>query len=186
MFTHLHVHSEYSLLDGLCKIPELLNQADKLNQKAIALTDHGVLYGAIQFYKEAVQRNIKPIIGIEAYLSSNSRHSKEVKDKQRQKNAEKEAEVKEKKEAVSKAKAEAVPMPRLPHQVWVDTQFAYTRALDGHQPRTVTMRNRDSDKPTRTENEDENKTDRYRKLLEEKQKKEQEAACEKRDAPKKK
>ena len=82
MFTHLHVHSEYSLLDGLCKIPAIMDRVKDIGQEAVALTDHGVLYGAIQFYKEALSRGIKPIIGIEAYLAGGSRHSREAKDKQ--------------------------------------------------------------------------------------------------------
>ncbi|MFQ6020329.1 MAG: PHP domain-containing protein, partial [Dehalococcoidia bacterium] len=82
MFTHLHLHTEYSLLDGLCHIPALMDRAQELGQEAIALTDHGVLYGAVQFYKEAHARKIKPIIGIEAYVAADSRHSREPKDKQ--------------------------------------------------------------------------------------------------------
>ncbi len=80
MFTHLHVHTEYSLLDGLSRIPELLDRAKELGQEAIGLTDHGVLYGAIQFYKEAKARGIKPIIGIEAYVAQGSRRSPEAQD----------------------------------------------------------------------------------------------------------
>jgi DNA polymerase-3 subunit alpha len=72
-FAHLHVHTEFSLLDGFCKIPELLDRAQELGQTAIAITDHGVLYGALQFYKEATKRGIKPIIGIEAYVAQGSR-----------------------------------------------------------------------------------------------------------------
>ena len=72
-FAHLHVHTEFSLLDGFCKIPALLDRAQELGQKAIAITDHGVLYGALQFYKEATKRGIKPIIGIEAYVAQGSR-----------------------------------------------------------------------------------------------------------------
>jgi DNA polymerase-3 subunit alpha len=82
MFTHLHVHTEYSLLDGLSAIPELMDRAKELGQDAIGLTDHGVLYGAVQFYKEAKARGIKPIIGIEAYVAPGSRHSREPGDKQ--------------------------------------------------------------------------------------------------------
>ncbi len=82
MFTHLHLHSEYSLLDGLARIPQLMERARELGQEAIALTDHGVLYGAIQFYKEAHARGLKPIIGVEAYVAQNSRHSREARDKQ--------------------------------------------------------------------------------------------------------
>ena len=52
MYTHLHLHTEYSLLDGLSRIPLLMDRAKELGQEAVALTDHGVLYGAIQFYKE--------------------------------------------------------------------------------------------------------------------------------------
>ncbi|MBI1885557.1 MAG: DNA polymerase III subunit alpha [Chloroflexi bacterium] len=85
MFTHLHLHTEYSLLDGLCKIPTLMDRARELGQEAIALTDHGVLYGAIQFYKEAKSRGVKPIIGIEAYVAADSRHSRDPgKEKQPQ------------------------------------------------------------------------------------------------------
>jgi DNA polymerase-3 subunit alpha len=73
MFTHLHVHTEYSLLDGFSRISELMDRAKELGQEAIALTDHGVLYGALQFYKEAKARGIKPIIGVEAYVAQGSR-----------------------------------------------------------------------------------------------------------------
>ncbi|MEE8370146.1 MAG: DNA polymerase III subunit alpha, partial [Dehalococcoidia bacterium] len=82
MFTHLHLHTEYSLLDGLSRIPLLMDRAKELGQEAVALTDHGVLYGAIQFYKEAKARDIKPIIGVEAYVAQGSRHSREPGDKQ--------------------------------------------------------------------------------------------------------
>jgi DNA polymerase III subunit alpha len=82
MFTHLHTHTEFSLLDGLSRIPELMDRAKELGQEAIGLTDHGVMYGAVQFYKEAKARGIKPIIGIEAYVASGSRHSREPGDKQ--------------------------------------------------------------------------------------------------------
>ncbi|MBF8286598.1 MAG: polymerase alpha subunit, partial [Dehalococcoidia bacterium] len=80
MFTHLHLHTEYSLLDGLSRIPLLMDRAQELGQEAVGLTDHGVLYGAIQFYKEAKARGIKPIIGVEAYIARGSRHSKEPND----------------------------------------------------------------------------------------------------------
>ncbi|MEA3293220.1 MAG: DNA polymerase III subunit alpha, partial [Patescibacteria group bacterium] len=68
-FTHLHVHSHYSLLDGLSKIDELLDYTKELGMDSIALTDHGVLYGAVEFYKKAKERGIKPIIGCEMYQS---------------------------------------------------------------------------------------------------------------------
>lgn len=68
-FTHLHVHSHYSLLDGLPKIPELINYAKELGMDSLALTDHGNLYGAVEFYKEAKKQGIKPIIGAEVYMA---------------------------------------------------------------------------------------------------------------------
>jgi len=68
-FTHLHVHSHYSLLDGLPKIDDILNRLEELKMDACALTDHGVLYGAVEFYKKAIKKGIKPIIGSEVYLA---------------------------------------------------------------------------------------------------------------------
>jgi len=68
-FTHLHVHSHYSLLDGLPKIDEILDYVQKLGMDSVALTDHGALYGAVEFYKKAKERGVKPIIGAEMYLA---------------------------------------------------------------------------------------------------------------------
>ncbi len=68
-FTHLHVHSHYSLLDGLSKIDDLLEYAKELGMDSLALTDHGALYGAIEFYKKAKKKGIKPIIGCEMYVA---------------------------------------------------------------------------------------------------------------------
>jgi DNA-directed DNA polymerase III PolC len=68
-FTHLHVHTEYSLLDGLSRVKELVKQTRKLGMDSIALTDHGVLYGAIEFYLAAQKEGVKPIIGVEAYVA---------------------------------------------------------------------------------------------------------------------
>ncbi|MDO8470712.1 MAG: DNA polymerase III subunit alpha [bacterium] len=68
-FTHLHVHSQYSLLDGLPKIDQLLNRVKELGMDSIAITDHGNLYGAVEFYKKAKAKGIKPIIGAEIYLA---------------------------------------------------------------------------------------------------------------------
>ncbi len=68
-FTHLHVHSHYSLLDGLTKIDQLLDYIKELGMDSCALTDHGAMYGAVEFYKKAKQRGIKPIIGCEVYLA---------------------------------------------------------------------------------------------------------------------
>ncbi len=72
-FTHLHVHSEYSLLDGLARIGDLVATAKSLDFDALALTDHGVMYGAVQFYKQAVEADLKPIIGCELYVATRSR-----------------------------------------------------------------------------------------------------------------
>jgi len=63
-FVHLHVHSEYSLLDGLPKIADLVKYVKELDMEAVALTDHGVMYGAIEFYKECRAAGIKPLIGM--------------------------------------------------------------------------------------------------------------------------
>lgn len=83
-FTHLHVHSEYSLLDGLSKIPDLVKKAKKLKMKSLALTDHGAMYGIHPFYIECKKNNIKPIIGCEVYLAARSRFDKEIgKDQSR-------------------------------------------------------------------------------------------------------
>lgn len=77
-FVHLHVHSEYSLLDGMCRIKDLPKRAKELGMKAIAITDHGVMYGAVNFYKECIKEGIKPIIGCEVYVAPRSRLSKEA------------------------------------------------------------------------------------------------------------
>src|SRR3989339_187871 len=69
--THLHLHSHYSLLDGLSRIDEIVNRAKELNMPAIGLTDHGTMYGIIEFYKKATKAGIKPIIGCEIYISEN-------------------------------------------------------------------------------------------------------------------
>ena len=65
-FVHLHNHTEYSLLDGACRIKDLVTRAHELAMPALAITDHGVMYGAIDFYKTAIKQGIKPIIGMEA------------------------------------------------------------------------------------------------------------------------
>ncbi len=75
-FTHLHVHTEYSLLDGACRIEKLLDKAQEMGQKSVAITDHGVMYGVIDFYKAAKKRGIKPIIGCEIYVAKRSRFDK--------------------------------------------------------------------------------------------------------------
>ena len=75
-FCHLHVHTEYSLLDGACRIPGLIQRVKELGQTAVAITDHGVMYGVIDFYRAAQKEGIKPIIGCEVYVAPGSRHSK--------------------------------------------------------------------------------------------------------------
>ena len=76
-FTHLHLHTEYSLLDGCCRINKLMDAVAQKGQTAVALTDHGVMYGAIDFYKAAKKMGIKPIIGCEVYVAPNSRFEKQ-------------------------------------------------------------------------------------------------------------
>ena len=76
-FTHLHVHTVYSLLDGASKIPELIKKAKELGQTSIAITDHGNMYGVIEFYKAAKAEGIKPIIGCEVYVSPRRRYDRD-------------------------------------------------------------------------------------------------------------
>ncbi len=76
-FIHLHTHSHYSLLDGLSKIPDMVKTAKKNKMEAIAITDHGNMYGAIELYKECKKAGIKPIIGVEAYIAERGREDKE-------------------------------------------------------------------------------------------------------------
>ena len=77
-FTHLHVHTEYSLLDGSCKIKELAARAKELGMDSLAITDHGAMYGVIDFYRAAKEVGIKPIIGCEVYVSPGSRFDRET------------------------------------------------------------------------------------------------------------
>ena len=76
-FIHLHTHSHYSLLDGLSKIPDMVRTCKKNGMNALAITDHGNMYGAIELYKEAHKAGIKPIIGVEAYIAERGRSDKE-------------------------------------------------------------------------------------------------------------
>ncbi|MBO5909511.1 MAG: DNA polymerase III subunit alpha, partial [Clostridia bacterium] len=75
-FVHLHTHTEYSLLDGACRIKDLVAAAKENGQKALAITDHGVMYGAVEFYKAAKKEGIKPIIGCEVYVAPRTRFDK--------------------------------------------------------------------------------------------------------------
>ncbi|MHB8904469.1 MAG: DNA polymerase III subunit alpha, partial [Patescibacteria group bacterium] len=79
-FVHLHNHSHYSLLDGLTKLDEMINYAKEQGSPAIALTDHGSMYGIIEFYQKATKAGIKPILGVETYVAPNSRHDKNTRD----------------------------------------------------------------------------------------------------------
>ena len=76
-FAHLHLHTEYSLLDGACRIKKLIPRIKELGQTAVAITDHGAMYGVIDFYREANKYGIKPVIGCEVYVANRSRFSKE-------------------------------------------------------------------------------------------------------------
>ena len=75
-FVHLHLHSEYSLLDGACRISEIPKRVRECGQDAVAITDHGVMYGAVAFYKECIKEGVKPIIGCEVYVAHGSRFEK--------------------------------------------------------------------------------------------------------------
>ena len=71
-FCHLHLHTEYSLLDSSAKIKKVISRAKELGMESIAITDHGVMYGCVAFYKEAIAQGIKPILGCEVYVASKS------------------------------------------------------------------------------------------------------------------
>ena len=75
-FTHLHVHTEYSLLDGSSKIKEITKRAKELGMDSLAITDHGVMYGVIEFYEAAKKAGIKPVLGCEVYVAPGSRFDK--------------------------------------------------------------------------------------------------------------
>ena len=77
-FVHLHLHTEYSLLDGACRLDRLVDKAHELKFPALAITDHGVMYGAIDFYQAAREKGIKPIIGCEVYVAPGSRFDKKT------------------------------------------------------------------------------------------------------------
>ncbi|MCL1849754.1 MAG: PHP domain-containing protein, partial [Clostridiales bacterium] len=75
-YVHLHTHTCYSLLDGVCKIPELLARTKELGMDSLAITDHGVMYGVVDFYREAKKAGVHPIIGCEVYVAPRSRWDK--------------------------------------------------------------------------------------------------------------
>lgn len=77
MFTHLHLHTEYSLLDGACRIEPLVLRAKELGMTSLAITDHGNMYGAVDFYKTCKKHGIKPVIGCEVYVAPRTRFDRE-------------------------------------------------------------------------------------------------------------
>src|SRR5258708_8980530 len=72
-FVHLHLHTDYSLLDGACEISKLMDRAAELKMPAVTITDHGNLFAALKFYEAALKRGLKPIIGCETYVASTNR-----------------------------------------------------------------------------------------------------------------
>src|SRR5437868_13122021 len=75
-FTHLHVHTHYSLLDGACKVPELVARTKQLGMNSLAITDHGCMFGVIEFFNECKKAGIKPILGMEAYMAPGDRRER--------------------------------------------------------------------------------------------------------------
>ena len=81
MFTHLHVHTEYSMLDGISRIPNLVARTKDLGMDSLAITDHGTFYGVVDFYSACKEVGIKPIIGCEVYVAHNSRFDKDPSER---------------------------------------------------------------------------------------------------------
>ena len=77
-FTHLHVHTEYSLLDGAARIKDIVARAKELGMDSLAITDHGVMFGVIEFYRACREAGIKPIIGCEVYTAPRTRFDKDI------------------------------------------------------------------------------------------------------------
>src|SRR5918999_5824223 len=75
-FVHLHVHTHYSLLDGACKIPDLVKRVKALGMEAVAITDHGCMFGVIEFYNECQKQGVKPLLGMEAYMAPGDRRER--------------------------------------------------------------------------------------------------------------
>ncbi|MGH9399604.1 MAG: PHP domain-containing protein, partial [Thermoanaerobaculia bacterium] len=78
-FVHLHLHSQYSLLDGANRLPELCKRVGELGMNAVAVTDHGNMFGAFHFFHEAVKQGLRPILGVEAYIAPGDRRDREAK-----------------------------------------------------------------------------------------------------------
>jgi DNA polymerase-3 subunit alpha len=81
-FVHLHLHSQYSLLDGAIKIDPLFERARELGMPAVALTDHGNLFGAVEFFESAQRHGVKPILGCEVYIAAGSRFEREARERE--------------------------------------------------------------------------------------------------------
>src|SRR5687767_15937485 len=77
-FTHLHVHTHYSLLDGACRVGELVKRTKALGMDSVAITDHGCMFGVIEFYNECRKEGIKPILGMEAYMAPGDRRDRQA------------------------------------------------------------------------------------------------------------
>jgi DNA polymerase-3 subunit alpha len=75
-FVHLHVHSEYSVLDSSCRVPDLVDRAVRSGMSSLALTDHGVMSGIVKFYREAQSRGVRPILGCELYVAPGDRRDR--------------------------------------------------------------------------------------------------------------
>src|SRR5512143_1118208 len=78
-FAHLHVHTEYSLLDGFSNIKKLMQRVREMNMPAVAITDHGTMFGAIEFYRAATAAGVKPVIGLEAYMAPRGMQDRDPK-----------------------------------------------------------------------------------------------------------
>src|SRR5438552_15634963 len=78
-FVHLHLHTQYSLLDGAIRLPELVARTKEMGMKSVAITDHGNMFGAIEFYDTCKKADLKPILGVEAYIAPGSRHDRKGK-----------------------------------------------------------------------------------------------------------
>ena len=81
-FVHLHTHTEYSLFDGISRIPDLVSYVKELGQTSLAITDHGVMHGAVYLYKECLRQGIHPVIGCEVYVTEGSRFDRKVEGKE--------------------------------------------------------------------------------------------------------
>src|SRR5579875_2818664 len=77
-FVHLHVHTHYSMLDGACRVGDLVKRTKSLGMDAVAISDHGCMFGVIEFFNECKKEGIKPILGMEAYMAPDSRHQREA------------------------------------------------------------------------------------------------------------